>query len=120
MREELICVSCPMGCAITVEYNEKEVTSVKGNECKRGETYAKKEVFSPERMVTTTVKINGAAISLVPVKTDNPVPKNKMFDIMDAASQVTLNAPVNMGDVVIKNVMATGVNLVATRSLTKV
>ncbi len=32
----LTCISCPMGCQITVEMDGSEVVGVSGNTCKRG------------------------------------------------------------------------------------
>ena len=68
-KRELICIGCPMGCPLTVEMNGKEVVSVSGNTCKRGATYAEKEVTNPTRIVTSTVRVLGGTAEMVSVKT---------------------------------------------------
>ena len=76
----LTCISCPMGCQITVEMDGKEVMSVTGNTCKRGDVYARKEVTNPTRIVTSTVKVIGGKADMVSVKTKEDIPKGKIFD----------------------------------------
>lgn len=111
----LICVSCPTGCAIHVELSDGgEVLSVTGNTCKRGEEYARAECLHPERMVTSTVRVEGAVLPVVPVRTSAPIPKEKIFDCMKAINHVTLQAPVRIGDVVVRNVVGNGADVVAT------
>lgn len=117
MIKEFICTSCPNGCKLEVSYNKRSILQLKGNECKKGEEYARNEVFHPKRIVTTTVKINGASIPLLPVKTSQPVPKNLCIKIVKEASFKKVNAPVKAGDVIISNIFRTGVDLVATRTL---
>jgi CxxC motif-containing protein len=119
MKKELICINCPMGCSLEVTYDEARIVDVKGNECPRGKDYAAKEIFHPERIVTTTVRIQGAAIPVLPVKTAKSVPRKLCGDIVRAASLITVIAPVKAGDVMIKDVLGTGVDLIATRSAKK-
>lgn len=114
-KRDLICVSCPIGCAVSVELSDDgEVLSVKGNTCKRGESYAKAECTHPERMVTSTVKVVGGRLPVVPVKTSAPIPKELIFDCMKEINKIILNAPVGIGDIAIKNVLGLGVDIVAT------
>lgn len=113
--KEMVCVSCPIGCAITVELDDNnEVISVKGNTCPRGDKYARQECTHPERMLTSTVKVEGGRLPVVPVKSATPIPKEMLFDAMTEVNKVTLKAPVKIGDVVIENILGTGVNIVAT------
>ena len=79
---ELTCINCPMGCRITVTMDGDSIVSVEGNTCKRGENYARAEVTSPVRTVTTTIKVNNGASDRVSCKTKEPVPKEKIFDVM--------------------------------------
>lgn len=117
-KRDLICVSCPIGCAISVELSDSgEVLSVTGNTCKRGESYAKAECTHPERMVTSTVKVEGGRLPVVPVKTSAPIPKELIFKCMQEINKVTLTAPVNIGDVIIKNVLGLGVDVLATNEV---
>lgn len=114
MKKSLICVSCPLGCPIEVVTENGEVISVTGNTCKRGDAYARAEVTNPVRSLTTTVKTENGLHSVVPVKSSGPVPKNRMFDCMEAINKVTVKTPVKIGDVVIKDILGLGVDIVAT------
>ena len=110
---ELTCIGCPLGCALTVTMNGKEVVEVKGNTCKKGDIYARKEVTNPTRNVTTTVRVSGGAAPMINVKTQSDIPKDKIFECVAALKGVTIQAPVAIGDVVLENVAGTGVNIVA-------
>ncbi len=115
MKRELVCVSCPIGCPLTVELNDNgEVLSVSGNTCKRGEKYGKDECTNPVRMLTSTVKVNGGSHPVVPVKTSKPIPKGKMFDCIKVINSQVFDAPIKMGEVLINNVCDTGADIVAT------
>ncbi len=114
MKKNLTCVACPLGCPIEVVIENGEVVSVTGNTCKRGDAYARSEVTNPERSLTTSVKIEGGVHPVVPVKSSGPVPKGKMFDCMKEINAASIKAPVKIGDVVIKNILGLGVDIVAT------
>lgn len=115
----LTCISCPMGCPITVEMEGEEIISVTGNTCKRGEVYARKEVTNPTRIVTSTVKVRGGAADMVSVKTKEDIPKGKIFECVRALKGVEIEAPVHIGDVVVQNAAGTGVDIVATKNVQK-
>lgn len=117
---KLTCISCPMGCPITVEMEGAEVISVTGNTCKRGDVYARKEVTHPTRIVTSTVKVTEGAADMVSVKTKEDVPKNKVFDCVRALKGVTVKAPVHIGDVIVPDAAGTGVDIVATKNVEEV
>lgn len=118
MEKELICINCPLGCNLTVVLNDgKEIISVHGNNCPRGEAYAKIEVVSPRRTVTSTVKLEGGKIARVPVKTEIDIPKNLIFPVMEEIKGITVSAPVRIGDVIKKNIASSNVDLVATRNI---
>lgn len=114
---ELICIGCPMGCQLTVNMEDADNITVTGNTCSRGEAYGKKEVTNPTRIVTSSVKINDGTIARVSVKTENDIPKGKIFDIMKEIREVTVTAPIHIGDVIIKNVADTGVDVIATKDV---
>ena len=117
MKRNLICISCPIGCPIEVELNDAgEVIAVTGNTCPRGEAYARTEVTHPVRSLTSSVKVEGGTHPVVPVKTSAPIPKEKMFDCMQVINGVTLQAPVAIGDVVVKDICGLGVDIVATNN----
>lgn len=113
-RKELICIGCPMGCPIVVEMEDGKVLSVTGNTCPRGESYARKEVTNPTRIVTTTVRVDGGKVPMINVKTERDIPKDKIFECIAALRGVTMKAPVHIGDIILENVADTGVNIVAT------
>ena len=114
MKRELTCVACPLGCAITVEYEGTEVFSVTGNTCKRGDAYARTEIVNPTRNIASTVKVVGGVHPVVPVKTSAPIPKTMIFDCMKEINAVSVTAPVTIGQVIIPTVLNTGVDIVAT------
>ena len=91
---ELTCIGCPLGCALTVTMNGKEVVEVKGNTCKKGDIYARKEVTNPTRIVTTTVRVSGGVAPMINVKTQSDIPKDKIFECVAALKGVTIQAPV--------------------------
>lgn len=117
---ELTCIGCPMGCALTVQLEGKEVVSVTGHTCKRGEDYAKKEVTNPTRIVTSSVVVTGGALAAVSVKTQYDIPKDKIFDCVKALKEVEVAAPVHIGDVVLADVAGTGVDVIATKNVLEV
>jgi len=113
--KELICIVCPKGCHLQVDENNDY--AVTGNGCPRGAEYGKAELTNPTRVVTSTVRCTGGAYPRCPVKTDKPIPKGKMFEVMEELNRVELIAPVNVGQVVIENVCGTGVNVVSARTM---
>lgn len=116
-KKELICISCPLGCMLTVEMNGKEVVSVSGNTCIRGENYARKEVVNPTRIVTSTVMVKNGIRPSVSVKTKEDIPKEKIFECMKALKGLCVEAPVKIGDVLLENVAETKVAIVATKNV---
>ena len=119
-RKELICIGCPLGCNLTVEMDGGQVVSVNGNTCKRGDDYARKELTDPRRIVTSTVPVAGGNLPVVSVKTASDIPKGKIRECRCALKGVTLTAPVQIGDVIVENVADTGVDVVATKSISDV
>ncbi len=116
-NRELICIGCPLGCMLTVEMNGIEVANVWGNTCPRGKVYAEKEVTNPTRIVTTSIRVSGGDKALVSCKTQNDIPKKKIFDVTRALKEIVINAPVSIGDILVENVADTGVDIVATSNV---
>lgn len=118
IERNLICVACPRGCPVTVTLNEiNEVVSVTGNTCPRGDTYARAEVTHPERSLTSTVRVTGGNAYIVPVKSSRAIPKELLFAAMKEVNKATLPAPVHIGDVAIKNLLGTGIDIIATNEV---
>ncbi len=112
---ELICIVCPKGCHLKVD--EAQNYKVTGNGCERGVAYGQKELTNPTRVLTSTVKIEGAVIPRLPVKTDRDIPKQMLLRVMEELSRVTVNAPIHRGDVVLHNLLGLDVNLIATKTM---
>ncbi|PAT01281.1 molybdopterin oxidoreductase [Candidatus Izimaplasma bacterium ZiA1] len=115
MKQELICIACPMGCHLEVDIDDNYF--VTGNQCKRGEIYGKKELTNPTRLITSTVKIKNGINNRIPVKSSGEVPKDKIFLVMKELERIELYSPVKMNEVVIENVCGLGVNIITTRSM---
>ena len=111
---ELTCINCPMGCPLTVTLDGDTVVSVTGNTCPRGDAYGRKEVTNPTRIVTSTIGVIGGTCPRVSVKTREDIPKGKIFDCVLALKDLTVQAPVHIGDVVLENAAGTGVDMIAT------
>lgn len=116
-KRELICISCPLGCPMVVTIEGGKITKIIGNSCKRGETYAIKEITNPTRIVTSTVKVDGGERPYVSVKTKEDIPKSKIFDCMKSLKDVTVKAPIYIGDIIVDNAGGTGVPMVATSNV---
>lgn len=121
MDKTVTCIGCPMGCPVTVSFDEAgNIAKVSGNTCKRGDDYARKEVANPMRIVTSIVKVENGDTAMLSVKTNADIPKNMIFDCMKEINKVTVHAPVMIGDIIIKDVHGTGVDVVATKNINKV
>ncbi len=118
-HHDLVCIVCPMGCRLTLTKDESTPKGyvVEGNICKRGEDYAIKEMTNPTRMLPTTVKIKDGFISRLPVRTTEAIPKELIFKAMEEINSKEVQAPVSCGDVIIKNILDTGADIIATRSM---
>lgn len=116
MTRNMICTSCPMGCRLTVEYEDGKVLSVTGNTCKNGIVYGTNEVLHPKRTLTTVVRVERRT-EMLSVKSASPLPKEALFDCMALLRKTTAKAPVAIGDVILANIGGTGVDIVATKAV---
>ena len=117
MKKEIICTVCPRGCHIIVDGEDKVIKGVEGYACKRGLTYATDEFISPVRILTTLVKIVGRENELLPVRSNRPLPKAKMFDCMEVIKSAQVTVPIKRYDIVVENICDTGVDIVATKDI---
>jgi CxxC motif-containing protein len=106
-----------MGCTLEVSHEGSTLLNVEGNTCKRGIEYVKRELTDPRRMVATTVKVQGGVHPLVPVYTEAPVPKPRIFELLEDLRELELEAPVMMGQVVLADALGTGINVLASRDM---
>ncbi|MFO8191974.1 MAG: DUF1667 domain-containing protein [Bacillota bacterium] len=118
-EKEIICILCPLGCRMKVKEKEDQPgeLSMRGHKCKQGKTYAHQEFYNPTRTLTSTVVIHNATLPRLPVKTDRPISKNLIMKAVEEIARAEVEAPVKMGDVIIENLLGTGSNVLATRSL---
>lgn len=112
MKRTLTCIVCPLGCQLEVELDGKRVVSVSGNTCARGKTYAETECTAPMRTVTSTVKCEDGG--LVAVKTDRPIPRERVADCMRIINRTVVCLPVSVGDVLVEDVF--GSRIIATQN----
>jgi CxxC motif-containing protein len=115
---EIICIMCPLGCLVTVNVDDKgNVLGVANNLCKEGEKYAIAECRFPGRILTTTVLTEGSLRKLLPAKSNQPIPKEQLMEVMRSLSETRVKPPVKMGQVIVPNIINTGVDLVSTDEL---
>ena len=112
--EYIICTLCPKGCHLGVDLKNE---TVEGNGCIRGKAYGIGELTAPKRTLTSTVKIHGATCRRCPVKSSTEVPRELVPEMMKLLDSVELQAPVSLGDTVLKNILDTGADIVITRSM---
>ena len=117
-RFELTCIGCPLGCLMTVEKNGDEI-KVKGNTCLNGERYAKEEVTAPKRILTQSVRVRDGVDKMCSVKTSAPIPKDMIIKASETIREKTVDAPIEIGKIIISNICDTGVDIIATREVRK-
>jgi CxxC motif-containing protein len=146
MERKLVCISCPLGCRLTVTWEDETEIKVAGNKCANGESYAKEEILAPKRVVTATVAVTGPASDgwtstgrsgaartgaaqtgagessassprRLPVKTSAPLLKEHIPDLLNKLYRMEVKPPLDCGEVLLKDIAGTGVDLVVTRSL---
>ena len=113
-EKNITCIICPIGCEITVQGEGDRIDSITGHTCKRGEEYARSEFIHPTRILTSTAKVVGANVPLVPLRSSAPVPQELLFDCMAEIQKLEVKAPVKRYDVLIPNILGTGIDIVAT------
>lgn len=116
IEKEFVCIVCPVGCNLRVR-KEGEELIVTGNTCPRGEKYGKQEMIAPKRTICSTVRVKNGFLPLVSVKTSDEIPKEKIFDVMNVINKIEIKAPVELGQIIVENILDTGVNIVATRDV---
>jgi len=117
-EKNIICIMCPMGCLITVTIDDNgDILRFSGNLCKEGEKYAKAECTFAGRVLTTTILTRNSLRKLLPVKTNQPIPKEQLMDAMVFISKLKVKPPVKVGQIMVKNLMDMQVDLVATDEL---
>lgn len=119
MTKRIICTECPKGCPIEINVEAGIVRKLEGNACPKGETYARAEVEHPTRVLTSSIMTRGLSVKMLPVKTDRPVPKERIEEIMSVLRSKVIGRPVHVGDIVIEEICGLNANIVATRTVWK-
>lgn len=117
--KNMTCIVCPLGCELKVTRDDLSQAGyiVEGNKCFRGVDYGIKEMTNPTRVLTTTVIIWNASVKRLPVRTSGAIPKHLIKEAMQLINKVEVKAPVRAGQVIISNILDTGVDIVASRSM---
>ena len=114
MIKELVCISCPQGCHLTVEYEKNPAdANVSGNRCPRGKIYAVNELTDPRRIVTAVVPTKDKSRPVLPVRTSAPFPKDKIAELLNALYKMQIETPIKIGDIVIPDALGTGINVIS-------
>ncbi|TFF85473.1 MAG: DUF1667 domain-containing protein [Promethearchaeota archaeon] len=116
-EREITCIGCPKGCQITVKKLKNGEIEPEGYSCKKGKEYAIQEYTDPRRILTTTMKVKGGKLPLIPVRSNKGIPKGKLIDGMDVIANKQADAPIKMGDVLISNILGLDVDILASRDL---
>lgn len=111
-RKTIVCICCPVGCEIAAGKIEGRYI-IEHNKCTKGWDYAFSELTNPVRHITSTIALGGDPGNRLPVRTSLPVPKDKMFAVMDEIKRLEVKAPVYAGQILIKNVAGTEADIVA-------
>ncbi len=112
-EKELICIMCPVGCHVFIDEN----LNVSGNKCPRGKIYATEEMTCPKRILTTTVKTDNKHMPRLSVKTNIPIEKSLIFEALEKLNHITVKKNVKIGDVIVKHILDTDVDIIATKKL---
>ena len=115
MVKEFTCIVCPTGCSLRVETEGNKVLNVTGNLCEKGAEYSESEIVNPVRTLTTTMKAQDN--KRVSVKSDRPLPKASLIKMKKILDGIYLPSPIKIGDILIKNIAETGINIIATKNI---
>ena len=117
--KDIRCIVCPTGCMVHVENVNGELI-IEGHSCQRGEEYAREEFIAPKRILTTTIRVKNGLLPLIPVRSDKPIQKDKLREVLKEIAQTVIKAPIKMGDILIEHVLGLNINIIASRDLIKV
>ena len=115
ISKKLTCIECPEGCRLTIDAENSKVIKITGNECPKGESYAVAEIENPVRILTSTVLCQGLSLKMLSVRTDKPISKSMIFEAMKEIKKIKVKKSLNAGDIIVKDFLRLGVNLIATR-----
>lgn len=114
--KNITCIICPNGCLLEVDKQGDEFV-VSGNLCKRGVEFAINEMTNPKRSICSTVKTSYKSVPRLSVRTDGEIPLNYIFKVMGEINKVYIDHQVHSGEIIIRNVLGTGVNIISTSDM---
>lgn len=117
LKKQITCIICPLSCSGEVLVESGTIVSITGFSCQRGETYANEEVTAPRRMLTTTVKVQGGELPLLPVRSEKPIPKEHIRRCARLLSRVVTKAPIAARTVICTNILGLGSDIIASREI---
>ncbi len=117
MQKTITCIECPKGCTLAVDYEGCSVQIVRGAQCPKGEGYARTEIENPLRVLTSAVVCEKLELTMLPVRTDKPIPRHKLLEAMAAVKKIIVRSPLAAGAVIKEDLLGLGVNLIATRAV---
>ncbi len=119
-KKEIICIVCPNGCRMNVFIDEQnKVTHVDYALCRNGRAYAENEIQYPQRSLTSTIRVKGGSLPLVSVRSNKPIPKEKMKEAVKLLRTIELTAPVDFHQVIVSNILDTGADIITTKQVLK-
>jgi CxxC motif-containing protein len=118
-KKKIRCIVCPEGCSMQAEYetDSKKIFSLSGQNCKRGIKFAEAEITNPLRMLTTTISIDSRISQRLPVRSNVPAPKEKIASMVKAVKQIRAKAPIKMGEIIMANILGTGVDIISSATV---
>ena len=121
VKKNMTCIICPMGCSLDITYDEEnnQVVKVYDNGCPRGPKYAEKELENPTRTLTSTIKVENGNLCVVPVKSLGELPRDSLLKYMEVIRRKTVKAPIEIGQVLIQDILGSGVDIVACADVEK-
>lgn len=117
MKKSITCIICPNGCRMEAEYREETGLIMDGFRCERGREYGKNEFFTPKRIFTSSIRISGANRKMLPVRSEGPVPKEKLIDCMKEIRKISLQAPIAEHQVIIPDILHIGTDIVSSMTI---
>lgn len=119
MIKTFTCILCPNGCEVEAEYEDARILSINGNSCPKGAGYVEQEIANPVRNIATSVLVENGEMPLCSVRLSGPIPKGKIMEVMAEIKKMKISAPVEIGTVVIQDILGLGCDVIATRYVEK-
>lgn len=114
---DLYCIICPNGCKLKIMMEDNSIVDINGQKCNRGKDYALQEIKNPKRIVTSTVKLVDSKKILLPVRSNTSISKDLLSEAIKEIDGVNVSPPIKCGDIIIENILNTGVNIIAEKSI---